>query len=68
MPRQRSNSNGISWKNLVIEKHGKNLVIESDGKVMENRQYNNVMDIENILKKSWNVSTAYHEQEVSIVP
>ena len=41
----------------VMEKHGKNLV-------MENGQRNSYG---NILKKSWNFSTAYHEREVSII-
>ena len=44
-----------------MEKLGGNLVIESHGKVMEMDQKNKVMEIENILKKSWNFSTADHE-------
>ena len=41
----------------VMEKHGTNHVRESQGKWAKKI----VMEIENILKKSWNFSTAYHE-------
>ena len=32
--------------------------------VMENEQRNKVMEIDNILKKSWNFCTAYHESRI----
>ena len=52
----------ISFPNIrvstVMKKHGENLVME---KVMENEQNNS---LENILKKSWNVYTAYHESRM----
>ena len=42
----------------VKEKRGGEIL---SWKVMENWQNNNVIEIENILKKSWNFSTVYHE-------
>ena len=47
---QGSYSNG-----KALKMHGRKSCYE---KVMEKRQTNNVMEIENILKKSWNFSTA----------